>query len=163
MIFPFFLELGTYLHVMFKSVSVKLSETLRKLCVSAKFPHQRIRWNYDILHSVCISTYKYCEKEESKNKINNATCNIKLWCDRTFCDVFSTRNTSHSSLYPLKTSANQSFPRRNWNFDGCLVSHLIMITVVVLMMINSFWVCLVKNIIFNENVNSPPAHHKTTL
>ena len=27
-------------------------ETMRKLCLSAKFPHQEIRWNYGILRSV---------------------------------------------------------------------------------------------------------------
>ena len=29
-------------------------ETMRKLCLSAKFPHQEIRWNYGILHSDSI-------------------------------------------------------------------------------------------------------------
>ena len=30
----------------FRSVSRESSKTLRKMCLSAKFPHQEIRWNY---------------------------------------------------------------------------------------------------------------------
>ena len=30
-------------------------ETIRKLCLSAKFPHQEIRWNYGIFRSVSVS------------------------------------------------------------------------------------------------------------
>ena len=35
----------------FRRVSGKLSETLRKLCISAKFPHQEITLNFGILYS----------------------------------------------------------------------------------------------------------------
>ena len=31
-------------------------ETMRKLCFSAKFPHQEIRWNYGIFYSVILFT-----------------------------------------------------------------------------------------------------------
>ena len=33
-------------------------ETLQKLCVSTTFPHQKIRWNYSILCSVCSRSEK---------------------------------------------------------------------------------------------------------
>ena len=35
----------------FRIVSDVSPETIRKLCLSIKFPHQEIRWNYDILRS----------------------------------------------------------------------------------------------------------------
>ena len=36
----------------FRRVSGKSTETVRKLYLSTKCPHQEIRWNYGILHSV---------------------------------------------------------------------------------------------------------------
>ena len=36
----------------FRIVSGDSPETMRKLCLSTKFPHQEIRWNYGILRSV---------------------------------------------------------------------------------------------------------------
>ena len=39
----------------FRRVSGESHETLRKLCLSAKFPHQEIRWNFSIL---CSGSYK---------------------------------------------------------------------------------------------------------
>ena len=36
----------------FRRVLGDLSETLRKLCFSTKFPHQPIKWNNGILRSV---------------------------------------------------------------------------------------------------------------
>ena len=36
----------------FRIVSGKSPETMRKLCLSAKSPHQEIRWNYGIFRSV---------------------------------------------------------------------------------------------------------------
>ena len=36
----------------FHIVSSNLPETMWKLCLSTKFPHQEIKWNYGILHSV---------------------------------------------------------------------------------------------------------------
>ena len=33
-------------------VSGDSPETIRKMCLSAKFPHQEIRWNYGIFRSV---------------------------------------------------------------------------------------------------------------
>ena len=38
-------------------------ETMRKLCLSAKFPYQEIRWNYGILGSETIN------KAPSRNKV----------------------------------------------------------------------------------------------
>ena len=35
----------------FRIVSEESPETIRKLCLSAKFPHQENRWNYSILQS----------------------------------------------------------------------------------------------------------------
>ena len=40
----------------FRIVSGDLPETLRKLCLSAKFPHQEISWNYGNLRSGCLRT-----------------------------------------------------------------------------------------------------------
>ena len=36
-------------------VSGESPETMRKLCLSTKFSHQEIRWNYDILRSVILA------------------------------------------------------------------------------------------------------------
>ena len=33
----------------FHMVSADSPETMQKLCLSTEFPHQEIRWNYDIL------------------------------------------------------------------------------------------------------------------
>ena len=38
----------------FRRVSGKSPETMRELCLSTKFPHQEIRWNYGILQSVYV-------------------------------------------------------------------------------------------------------------
>ena len=38
-------------------VSGELPETMRKLCLSTKFPHQEIRWNYGILRSDSYFTF----------------------------------------------------------------------------------------------------------
>ena len=47
----------------FRIVLGNLPETLRKLCIYAKFPHQKIRWNYGILNkdsfSIHASAYKF--------------------------------------------------------------------------------------------------------
>ena len=37
----------------FRIVSGESPETMRKLCLSTKFPHQKIRWNYSILRGDC--------------------------------------------------------------------------------------------------------------
>ena len=42
----------------FLKVSGDSSETMRKLCLSSKFPHQEIRWNYGILRN---GTYRFTE------------------------------------------------------------------------------------------------------
>ena len=36
----------------FRRVSSDCPETLRKLCLSKKFPYQEIRWNFDVLSNV---------------------------------------------------------------------------------------------------------------
>ena len=41
----------------FRIVSDETPETMRKLCLSTKFPHQKIRWNYSILPSVNYCSY----------------------------------------------------------------------------------------------------------
>ena len=60
----------------------KFLETLGKLCLSTKFPHQEIRWNYGILRSFIDS--------------HNDRCNIEfiVWCwihiwswSPLFCDA----------------------------------------------------------------------------
>ena len=38
----------------FRRASGKSPETLRKLCISKKFPHREITWNFGILHSVWL-------------------------------------------------------------------------------------------------------------
>ena len=43
----------------FPRVSGDSPKTLRKLCLSAKFPHQEIRWNYGILRSVSFCKCKF--------------------------------------------------------------------------------------------------------
>ena len=43
----------------------KLPKIMWKLCLSAKFPHQEIRWNYVILH---------CESK--KSLLYDSSCNI---------------------------------------------------------------------------------------
>ena len=35
-------------------VSANSPESMRKLCLSRKFPHQEIRWNFGVLRTVCI-------------------------------------------------------------------------------------------------------------
>ena len=40
----------------FRKVSGNLPKTMRKLCLSTKFPHQKIGWNYGILHRVGCCT-----------------------------------------------------------------------------------------------------------
>ena len=48
----------------------KLPETMRKLCVSSKFPHQEIRWNYGILRSELFCTnYHILEFEHYKRAL----------------------------------------------------------------------------------------------
>ena len=41
----------------FRILSGDSSETMRKLCLSEKFPHQEIRWNYGILSSVRVGIF----------------------------------------------------------------------------------------------------------
>ena len=52
-------------------------ETLRKLCLSAKFIHQEIRWNYGISHSdMCTFKSKHLNEVHKINKKYN--CNSKM-------------------------------------------------------------------------------------
>ena len=41
----------------FRIVSSESPETMRKLCLSAKFPHQEIRWNYLIFRRLKLITF----------------------------------------------------------------------------------------------------------
>ena len=41
----------------FRTVSGESPETMRKLCLS-KFPHQEIRWNYDIFRSAYFKRFQ---------------------------------------------------------------------------------------------------------
>ena len=41
--------------ILWKGTVSESPETMRKLCLSAKFPHQEIRWNYGTLRSVSAS------------------------------------------------------------------------------------------------------------
>ena len=50
----------------FRLVSGDLPETLRKLCLSTKFSHQEIRWNYGIFRSDRYG-YKYNGKQSENN------------------------------------------------------------------------------------------------
>ena len=49
------------MEILWKGTVSASPETMRKLCLSIKFPYQEIRWNYSILHSVCdIVTLNHC-------------------------------------------------------------------------------------------------------
>ena len=41
----------------FRKVSGESPETMRKLCLSSKFPHKEIRWFYGILRSTLCATF----------------------------------------------------------------------------------------------------------
>ena len=61
--------------------SSESSETMRKLCLSTKFPHQEIRWSYGIFRSEqLLGTKKilYC-KETISYKNLDASCTIWIW------------------------------------------------------------------------------------
>ena len=51
-------------------INIKVFEspkTMRKMCLSTKFPYHEIRWNYGILHS---EVFKIYAKKERKDEIN---------------------------------------------------------------------------------------------
>ena len=69
-----FLERHTFCIVLGES-----PETIRKLCLSTKFLHQEIRWNYGIVNSTSFSVvYRWVEKEKSDMKCINVTDNWLL-------------------------------------------------------------------------------------
>ena len=47
-------------------------ETMQKLCLSTKFPGQKIRWNDDILHS-------YTTKKTEKKKLEFNFIKLESW------------------------------------------------------------------------------------
>ena len=62
----------------------KLCPTSQKLCLSTKFPHQEIKWNYGILYSGCAKTFKntlLCSKEDVaityRYSYNNDNVNLR--------------------------------------------------------------------------------------
>ena len=57
----------------FRRVSGKLSGSLQKLYLSAKFPHQKISWKFSILRSVC-APYTRMYSEGIKRQ---------CWCEMT--------------------------------------------------------------------------------
>ena len=59
----------------FRIVSGDLPETMWKLCLSTKFSHQEIRWNYSIFRSVYVC--KTCDSKMIKGKIHWQTFSNK--------------------------------------------------------------------------------------
>ena len=46
-------------------ISPDFPEAMRKLCLSAKFPHKAVRWNYGIFHSEIQRSQKATNWSES--------------------------------------------------------------------------------------------------
>ena len=46
-------------------------ETMRKLCLSTKFPHQKIRWNYGIFRSALMNLRYFSYIELDTNQISH--------------------------------------------------------------------------------------------
>ena len=63
----------------------KLPETLQKLCVSTKFPHQKITWNFGILCSgdICINLILVVSRQWpiTKAKVSNLEFGFYLSVD----------------------------------------------------------------------------------
>ena len=66
-------------------VSGDSPETMQKLCLSAKFPHQEIRWNYGIFRSDCFKTFAETVK------------------DRLFFTLWRSRNPHYHTIYYAST------------------------------------------------------------
>ena len=75
------------------------SETMRKLCLSAKLPHQKIRWNYVIFRSArkwtvlrwkFYAEYKYSDHTQKKPSSVSSTLfhptdlDLRCWITRFF-------------------------------------------------------------------------------
>ena len=54
----------------FSIVLSNLPETMWKLCLSTKFSHQEIRWNYGIFHSDILQGYSWCLRRFYEGIIN---------------------------------------------------------------------------------------------
>ena len=63
----------------------KLPETLQKLCVSTKFPHQKITWNFGILCSrdICVNLILVVSRQWpiTKAKVSNLEFGFYLSVD----------------------------------------------------------------------------------
>ena len=60
----------------FRTVSGESPKTVRKLCVSTKLPHHKIRWNYGIFCSESLSDSKACLF--IINKLSDLVCKIHV-------------------------------------------------------------------------------------
>ena len=96
-------------------------ETLRKLCLSTKFPPQEIRWNFDISRGADKRKWRSIQKRRKqkyrKILINKAaTRRIKVirkaleavkfsFCNRKFCNILSKDFSSSIILRLLKFQA----------------------------------------------------------
>ena len=61
----------------FRVVSGDLPKTLQKLCLSTKFPKQKIRWNYGVLRSVTFLVFDRVLKESLASMV---FCRMFLLC-----------------------------------------------------------------------------------
>ena len=78
----------------FRIISGESPETMQKLCLSAKFPHQEIRWNYDILQKQINNFSNSISQRYVFSKVtltSRATSSPVLSesCDYNFIEIFN--------------------------------------------------------------------------
>ena len=91
-------------------VSGDLSETMQKLCLSAKFPLKEIRWNYGILHSVSKSASSWslldCSPHDMTVDPFPAIANSISFFFRYVCNFVAKKSTTALFLYEIKFLLN---------------------------------------------------------
>ena len=138
-------------------------ETLWKLCLSTKFPHQQIRWNYGILHSELRRGCNFAKVIYERNPFHVTdhvtghfmsfsipTENIKKFC-RAFAKTFS-RIVFINLRKELTISDRISWliARSFVHLFNCLVSFTcfpIKIALVIISLLNTCFLCPPTNII----------------
>ena len=82
----------------FRRVSKESPETVRKLSISTKFPHQKIRWNFGLLRNV-FSRIQYVWRHFSRIKRLSTKCEI-------FMEWSSWRSQVFYRTYTMKILGN---------------------------------------------------------
>ena len=78
----------------------KTPGTLRKLCVSTKFPHHEIRWNYGILRSVLIRLFLLSSKFWLQKRKPSYTYNTQNTHINTHKKTLKWRKRKFQSVVP---------------------------------------------------------------